>query len=255
MMRRALVSTCLSVMVGCSSSTEPLDGTEGGPCYPNRTCNEGLVCLSHTCVRPPAPDASSGDGPVLPDVRIDRDTGIARDVRDSGGGPKVLFKDDFSGSFPAPSWTNVTSTSVDDAMGNPPPSLMIGDGTGTGHARTVATFSTSGGLTISFDLRSGTGTAWTVSLVDISNPKYDTQLTNGICRIAGAYTGFGAPQDKQWHRYTFEVVKGGATWSRDGAIILTHAYTVGAVYVQMSGTRGTAASEYVSFDNLLITSP
>ena len=27
-------------------------GTEGGPCYGNDSCNSGLVCLSHLCVRP-----------------------------------------------------------------------------------------------------------------------------------------------------------------------------------------------------------
>jgi len=28
-------------------------GTEKGPCYRNRTCNSGLVCLSELCVRLP----------------------------------------------------------------------------------------------------------------------------------------------------------------------------------------------------------
>jgi hypothetical protein len=31
----------------------PATGTERGACYGNATCNEGLSCLSETCVRLP----------------------------------------------------------------------------------------------------------------------------------------------------------------------------------------------------------
>jgi hypothetical protein len=34
------------------------DGTEGGACYGNGTCNAGLTCLSKLCVMPP----KGGDG-------------------------------------------------------------------------------------------------------------------------------------------------------------------------------------------------
>ena len=46
-------------------------GKEGGPCYPNGTCNTGLKCLSKVCVR--MPDGGMPDMPVpdqaIPDVR------------------------------------------------------------------------------------------------------------------------------------------------------------------------------------------
>jgi MYXO-CTERM domain-containing protein len=35
------------------------DGTEGGACYGNGSCNKGLTCLSKLCVKAPA---SSGCG-------------------------------------------------------------------------------------------------------------------------------------------------------------------------------------------------
>jgi hypothetical protein len=51
----------------------PKQGEEGGPCYPNNTCNEGLVCLSNLCVRLPGPDAGvdSGNDAGVTDARTD----------------------------------------------------------------------------------------------------------------------------------------------------------------------------------------
>jgi len=58
---------CLTLLValtaplGCSDKdvdlkkdqgpSKPTAGTEGGPCYPNNTCNVGLTCASKVCVR------------------------------------------------------------------------------------------------------------------------------------------------------------------------------------------------------------
>lgn len=38
------------------SSATPAAGSERGACYGNGTCNDGLVCLSDLCVRPPPAD-------------------------------------------------------------------------------------------------------------------------------------------------------------------------------------------------------
>ncbi len=35
------------------------DGTERGDCYGNGTCNDGLVCMSNLCVRPPGADCDA----------------------------------------------------------------------------------------------------------------------------------------------------------------------------------------------------
>jgi len=47
-----LVGVAASVAaVACGGdSLGPVAGSEGGPCYPNGTCNDGLVCLSSFCV-------------------------------------------------------------------------------------------------------------------------------------------------------------------------------------------------------------
>ncbi len=38
------------------SSAVPVAGSERGACYGNGTCDEGLICLSDLCVRPPPAD-------------------------------------------------------------------------------------------------------------------------------------------------------------------------------------------------------
>jgi hypothetical protein len=42
---------------GCAQEA-PAAGTERGPCYGNGTCNEGMLCLSNHCVRPPPADCA-----------------------------------------------------------------------------------------------------------------------------------------------------------------------------------------------------
>jgi DNA-binding beta-propeller fold protein YncE len=49
--RPTIILAALLVVAGCSSDDDgPPTGTERGPCYPNNTCNAGLVCLSGLCV-------------------------------------------------------------------------------------------------------------------------------------------------------------------------------------------------------------
>jgi hypothetical protein len=57
------------VMLGCGGDG-PAAGVEGGPCYPNGTCNAGLICLATSCGRVDfdgggvnAGDAGPPDGP------------------------------------------------------------------------------------------------------------------------------------------------------------------------------------------------
>ncbi len=38
----------LSMVVGCGGSDEGAQGELNGPCYPNDTCNAGLICESGT---------------------------------------------------------------------------------------------------------------------------------------------------------------------------------------------------------------
>ena len=64
----AIVSVFASGVSACvgDSPTGTTQGTEGGPCFGNLSCNSGLTCLSNTCVRL---DGSTGDAPgPLPDA-------------------------------------------------------------------------------------------------------------------------------------------------------------------------------------------
>jgi Cys-rich repeat protein len=57
-MRRWIFVACAVLTItGCTDQSELQQGTERGACYPNNSCNAGLTCLSHFCVR--VPDAGS----------------------------------------------------------------------------------------------------------------------------------------------------------------------------------------------------
>ena len=64
-MKRHAMVTCTALvsalsilgLLACKQKAPPV-GTERGACYGNKTCNEGLQCLSGVCVRPPPPDCA-----------------------------------------------------------------------------------------------------------------------------------------------------------------------------------------------------
>jgi hypothetical protein len=53
--KTAALVAFLTVVAACRRS-QPDPGTERGPCKDDHTCQNGLVCLSDLCVRPPAGD-------------------------------------------------------------------------------------------------------------------------------------------------------------------------------------------------------
>ena len=68
---RLLIAVLVLPLVGCSEKNE---GEEGGPCYRNGTCDDGLVCLSNLCIKPLSQDSAlkdlgadvqQGDGPGM----------------------------------------------------------------------------------------------------------------------------------------------------------------------------------------------
>jgi hypothetical protein len=76
-----LFFTALLTAAGCGGGTP--QGSEGGACFPNGTCNAGLTCLSNLCVNPEAkPDLSGtssdlamsggGDGATVDDMAVQR---------------------------------------------------------------------------------------------------------------------------------------------------------------------------------------
>src|SRR5690606_19668297 len=57
---------CLAVVAslaaaGCSDDKAEA-GVEGGACFPNNTCNDGLICRSNLCVDPDPDSNGDGDG-------------------------------------------------------------------------------------------------------------------------------------------------------------------------------------------------
>ena len=55
-----LASVVVGVMIGIAVTVfvepcAPVRGTLRGACYPNATCDEGLVCVSEVCVAAPPP--------------------------------------------------------------------------------------------------------------------------------------------------------------------------------------------------------
>lgn len=63
-MRFVMITALLVLAMACakkqgSETTTTTAGSERGPCYGNGTCNEGLICLSDLCVRPPPADCAA----------------------------------------------------------------------------------------------------------------------------------------------------------------------------------------------------
>ncbi|HEY3445123.1 MAG TPA: hypothetical protein VGK67_02120 [Myxococcales bacterium] len=102
---------------GCSKGG-PSEGTEGGPCYGNNTCNADLICLSDLCVDPTwsGPDAAtsiSGDGGTLPDSS---DGGAVHHGGDAG--TKVMLVLDKSGSMKTLASSDTQWGCANDGAGN-----------------------------------------------------------------------------------------------------------------------------------------
>lgn len=83
-MRAPLVSVSLLAFAACSSAPEPSapEGTLGGACYGNGTCNSGLVCRATVCVLD-GPRDGGGDADRDGGTGADRDGGSSAD-RDGG---------------------------------------------------------------------------------------------------------------------------------------------------------------------------
>jgi hypothetical protein len=60
-MKHLLAAIWIVLSFGCKPQTSASGGGAGkerGPCYGNKTCDQGLVCLSDLCVRPPGADCA-----------------------------------------------------------------------------------------------------------------------------------------------------------------------------------------------------
>ncbi len=71
-------ATGVAIACGGGDGSSPVQGSEGGACYANQTCNAGLTCLSNFCVAVP------GDGSA--DMTIEDATLPDGSASDVGGG-------------------------------------------------------------------------------------------------------------------------------------------------------------------------
>ncbi|MEQ9502168.1 MAG: hypothetical protein RIT81_35185 [Deltaproteobacteria bacterium] len=95
------LACALACAVGCSSDPAPAtpDGTLGGPCYGNGSCNSGLLCSADVCVLERPRDGGTNvarDGGGRDGGGADRDGGVS-DGGDRDGGGALAPDGCFSG--------------------------------------------------------------------------------------------------------------------------------------------------------------
>ncbi|HOW51241.1 MAG TPA: DUF1566 domain-containing protein [bacterium] len=99
------ISCFLLLLAGCEDNpvratdtdTIPVAGTEGGPCYPNNTCNDGLECLNDTCVKITADDPLNDENHdnLIDDILTDDDNTEDNDsITDEQPEEDALLADD-----------------------------------------------------------------------------------------------------------------------------------------------------------------
>lgn len=117
-MNRTHATVVCALLLSCSNDAQrqqPPPGAEGGECEHHDTCDDGLVCASGLCVRPPAADATgdpSDSAAAAPDAGPDVETDVETepDVTDRPDVPPDLGPD---------------SASADVAGGGEDPTCMI----------------------------------------------------------------------------------------------------------------------------------
>lgn len=194
-----------------------------------------------------------------------------------GGGSSTLLFDDFSGAFPSGLWEiGSAAAKIAKSVGRPAPSLALGEpqerpdsggeggptfggNPGNGYARSIPTFYTGDGLTVSFDLLMKNGGSAVLRIVDITADQWSQDRTGmsadlssaaGSLFIGTSGRNLPPPADGSWHHYEFKVSGNYGVWSRDGAQWWAGGYSPRTVYVRASSSPTT-----VWFDNIKVTSP
>ena len=70
--------TITALLAGCGGGDKKSQGSEGGACYPNMTCDSALICRSNLCVSATNTSAGGGGG-NLPTVDINKCLGCGKD--------------------------------------------------------------------------------------------------------------------------------------------------------------------------------
>jgi len=153
----------------------------------------------------------------------------------SGSGFQDLFVDDFDGGLGA--WTIVTpSVAVNSTgIGRGPSMQLIAQAGTPAEARTVATYSTGSGLSVSFDVQVASS-IMEVAIVDNATPAVrDTYVlidaTSAHFSIAGQHQTVAFKADSFAHKFIFHVDNSQSSWERDGIIQMTGAFSAGTVFL------------------------
>lgn len=158
-----------------------------------------------------------------------------------GDSGKVLFSDDFSGTFPAPNW--VGEGVVTTTAGTPAPSLYLAPTPPVviGTVQTSNPVEVAGGLTFGFEAAVPAGAAARVFLLDAQaggDPigyvefRGSGDIVYVISGMAGAVQP--ATADGQFHLFELRFAEGGtSTWSRDGVVQLQGIATNGATLARV----------------------
>jgi len=156
---------------------------------------------------------------------------------DDGGGSgfQDLFIDDFDAGLGA--WTIVSpSVAINPTGIGRGPSMHLTAQAGIpAEARTAATYTTSSGLSISFDVEVASSIA-DVQIVDNASPAVrDTYVlidaTSAHYSIGGQHHTVAFPADSYAHKFIFHVDNSQCSWERDGKNQMTGTFSAGTVFV------------------------
>lgn len=179
-----------------------------------------------------------------------------------GPGPVTLISDDWTGGAISTNWvvTRAPAT-VDTSVGNAPASMIVGDSTNWGEVRSFHKFDVSnvlGGITVEMDV------AFLSEFPSIAIYDADQYPSAGgvealafffdaavAYRIGSDLFQQNVVNDGNWHRFTFQIGSGTASWKRDGVTQLTAPLTVDWIMIEI--TSGSFVSVWI--DNVLVTAP
>jgi hypothetical protein len=116
---------CGQTSSGGGSTSSPT-GSERGACYPNNTCNAGLVCLSQVCVNPDGGAGSVSDGGPGSDLDGFSPVDAGPEIEGGdGGGPCTPIPTFPTGCFEAGLNACPDGTCVDFTEAGCPPIIMF----------------------------------------------------------------------------------------------------------------------------------
>jgi hypothetical protein len=174
---------------------------------------------------------------------------------DSGdSGFTDLLIDDFDGGLV--NWTVISPTvSIDAAgIGRGPAMLVQQTGAVPAEARTVLTFGTGSGLSVSVDIVAGSSTA-EFQIVDNGAPGVRNtfvQITSHSlhCSVQGQTHDVTITPDSHVHKFQFSAHSGFGYWYRDGILLFHSAFGAATVFVDLQD-EGTGSK----FDLVHVSTP